>query len=124
MDIKQNAIPYTTRKKHGPYPAGSKCFAQRVQDLVILTFEDGMAVELPGDRFYLEGLESPPPPPSPFAFMFQLQREMDELVVQVLEMREIARVGFVLSLNQEDFIGIRIPSPTGLVFLPRHYTRS
>lgn len=50
---------YVTQKPHGNHPAGTKCRARRevLRRLVVLKFEDGEVIELPGARFYLPGIE-------------------------------------------------------------------
>ncbi len=54
------AAEYVTRRAHAgkkEHPAGSRCSAERRGNLLVLTFGDGDVVELPGDRWFLEGLE-------------------------------------------------------------------
>lgn len=47
---------YETRSPHGPYPAGTSCWASRKNGELLLEFEDGVQIK-PGAKYYLEGLE-------------------------------------------------------------------
>lgn len=55
-----NRIDYVTRKAHGNHPVGSKCLASRDFGILILEFENGDVVKLPGHEFYCEGIEQQP----------------------------------------------------------------
>lgn len=53
-------VPYVTRTSHCRYPAGTSCQAYRVDAgrVLVLEFEDGGIVQLPGDMYHCEGLET------------------------------------------------------------------
>jgi hypothetical protein len=49
---------YITRQRHGPYPAGTECWAFRARpDVLTLEYDDGVIIEMHGDYYYAAGLE-------------------------------------------------------------------
>lgn len=58
---------YKTNQRHGDWPAGADTWVSRTEKHLVLEYDDGTVVKLPGDQVYANGLEPPILPPPSFA---------------------------------------------------------